>query len=281
MSARLLPFSLLVACAVGCIPAEDANQKVYGSVEFRLRVSEAQVTDFTDGWTFTVEHLLATPWCTVDTSFVYGSAASYCSNTPDNGDGKTIVDLVAGAVFDINEITDGLCSGLSVQNSGDIFGGETPLVAPGISNADVQTFLATRGDYGGPGLLLLGTAKKGGVTKRVSLGLSQNAAAVSIVCSPTKGGQPVPIGLPNVRTPFHFHFDVEQFFPGSPPAFQPFADADTNPATGNDDGVVTWDELGRAGIDKQVIPQLGNAWVLRSSDGVCPAGNDAGVGDGF
>jgi hypothetical protein len=281
MRARLLRFSALVACVAGCIPAEDANQKVYGSVEFRLKVSEAQVTDFTDGWTFTVEHLLATPFCGLSTPFMFGSAATTsCSNTPDDGDGRTIVDLFAGAVFEINQISDGLCSGLTVQNSGDFFGGETPLVAPGISNADVQAFLATGDASGSPGLLLLGTATKGGMTKRVSLGLSQNAATVSTSCAPTKGGQPVPIGLPNVRTPFHFDFDVEQFFPGSPPAFQPLADADTNPATGNDDGVVTWDEIGRAGIDKQIVPQLGNAWVLRSSDGVCPSAYDAGA-DGF
>jgi hypothetical protein len=86
-----------------------------------------------------------------------------------------------------------------------------------------------------------------------------------------------------VRQHFHFDFDVERFFPGSPPSFGPVADADTNPATGNGDGVVTWQELGRAGLDKQIAAQLGQinaSWVLRSEDGVCESLVDGGGADG-
>jgi hypothetical protein len=278
MKALLGPLLVLLAGVEGgCVPAADANPKQYGSVQFDLAVTKAQVTDFTDGWTFTLEHLLVAPYVTLlprpgDGNF---SSGGYCDNAPDNGNGATIVDLVTGAVFDINAITNGPCGDLSVSINGFVFQGNAPSVAPGVPSEDVLPFLQTADMYGGPGLLMLGTARNGALTKRVSLGLGQDAAAMSIDCAPLEGGQPVLIDVPNVRQYFHFDFDVERFFPGTPPAFGPVAAADTN-----GDGVVTWQELGQAGIDVTIAKQLDGAWGLRSEDGVCESFGDGGP-DGF
>ncbi len=268
----LLVHAALLAAVSGCIPAEDANPKVYGSVEFDLAVTKAQVTDFSDGWTFSVEHVLVSPFCTLEGYSGYGADPGTCSNIQDDGDGRTIVDLVAGAAFDINAVVpDGHCTSLSVSGGG-LFSGEAPLVAPGIPREDVAAFLATADAHGAAGVLLVGSAQKNGVTKRVSLGLGNDVAAIFAGCTPTKAGEPVPLGIANTRQHFHFDFDVEQFFPGSPPAFGRLADADTNPTTGNDDGVVTWDEVARAGLLTEIIDgQLNRAWGLRSSDGTCPS----------
>jgi hypothetical protein len=273
---------VLAGLASSCVPAEDESPKQYGSVEFDLRVSKWQVTDFTDGWTFTVEHLLMGPYVTLFPRRGDGtnSGGGYCDNSADNGNGDTIVDLVTGAAFDINAITNGPCGDLSVSINGFFFSGDTPTVAPGVPSEDVLPFLQTADMYGGPGLLMLGTARNGALTKRVVLGLGRDAAAMSIDCAPLKGGQPVLIDVPNVRQYFHFDFDVEQFFPGSPPSFGPVASADTNPATGNDDGVVTWQELGNAGLDLTIAKQLNGAWGLRSEDGVCESFGDGGTADG-
>jgi hypothetical protein len=282
MKALLGIVPVVLAGVGGCVPPEDPNPKQYGSVEFNLAVTEARVTDFTDGWTFTVEHLLVAPLVTLpprpNVGFVNNDM--YCDNSLDDGDGRTVVDLVTGAAFDINAITNGPCTDLSVTINDQIFGGDVPQVAPGVPNEYVTAFLATADMYGGPGVLLVGTAQKGAITKRVMLGLGQDAAAMAIDCVPLKGGQPEVIGVPNVRQHFHFDFDVERFFPGSPPSFGPVADADTNPATGNDDGVVTWFELGAAGLDLTIARQLNGAWGLRSEDGVCASFGDGGGGDG-
>jgi hypothetical protein len=279
MNATRLSFLLL--CVTACVPAEDASPKVYGSVQFDLGVTRTQVTDFADGWTFAVEHLLVAPYCSLPPApYVPGSDVGYCWNEPDNGDGRTIVDLATGAVFDINKVTNGPCAELSVSLNDFLFVGEAPIVTPGIPSPDVTTFLSTTDMYGGPGVLLVGTARKGALTERVSLGLSQDTSAMSIDCIPTRNGQLVPIDIPNVRQAFHFDFDVERFFPGSPPAFGPVAGADTNPATGNDDGIVTWQELGRAGLDLQIARQLNGVWALRGEDGVCASLGDGGP-DGF
>jgi hypothetical protein len=280
MKALLGPLLVLVAGAAGaCVPAEDANPKPYGSVEFDLAVTKTQV-DFTDGWTFTLEHLLAAPYVSLPPRpGGLNFNGPYCDNSNDNGDGQTIVDLVTGAVFDINAITNGPCGELSLQINGFLFSGDVPTLGPGVSSEDVAPFLATADMYGGPGLLMLGTARNGAVTKRVALGLGQGATGMSVDCVPLKGGQPVLLDVPNVRQYFHFDFDVERFFPGSPPSFGPVASADT--ITGNDDGVVTWQELGNAGIDLTIAKQLNGAWALRSEDGVCESFGDGGTGDGF
>jgi hypothetical protein len=276
---------VVVVCAglaSGCVPAEDASPKQYGSVEFDLAVTKTQVADFTDGWTFTLEHLLMAPDVTLFPRRVDGtnSFGGYCADSPDNGNGQTVVDLVTGAAFDINAITNGPCGDLSLSIDGFLFAGDTPSVAPGVPSEDVLPFLQTADMYGGPGVLMLGTARNGALTERVSLGLGRDAAAMSIDCAPLRGGQSVPIGIPNARQYFHFDFDVERFFPGSPPSFGGVADADTNPATGNDDGVVTWQELGNAGLDLTIAKQLNGAWALRSEDGMCESLGDGGT-DGF
>jgi hypothetical protein len=271
MRALLRPLPIvLVGIAGGCVPAEDVNEKEYGSVEFDLAVTKTTVTDFTDGWTFTVEHLLMAPSCNVNVG-AYGNS---CQNSPDDGDGNTIVDLVTGAAFDINAITDGPCSDLNVTISGGDIAGVVPVVGPGIPSAAVTAFQGTADMFGGPGLLLLGTAHSGTLTKRVSLGFGANTVAVSGDCLPMKGGQPVLIDIPNVRQYFHFDFDVERFFPGSPPSFGPVANADTN-----DDGVVTWQELVRANLSQQIGEQLNRAWRLRPEDGLCAGEEDAGTAD--
>jgi hypothetical protein len=278
MKALLRALPVLLVGVAGCVPAEDPNPKVYGSVEFNLAVTEMQVTDFTDGWTFTVEHLLVAPFVSLpprpNVGFVNNDM--YCDNRTDDGDGRTIVDLVTGAAFDINAITNLPCTDLSVSINDFIFAGDIPLVGAGVPKEYVPTLLATADMYGGPGVLLVGTAQKGALTERVMLGLGQDAAAMAIDCVPLKAGQTEPIGVPNVRQHFHFDFDVERFFPGSPPSFGPVADADTN-----GDGVVTWQELGLAGLDLTIARQLNAAWGLRSEDGVCESFGDGGGPDGL
>jgi hypothetical protein len=268
--------------ASACVPADDAGQPVYGSVAIALSMSASQI-ELSDGWSFTLEHLLLVPWVAVGSEGEFAgssqSATKSCSAPAPDGSGNTVVDLVQATTFNVNRVdTNGGCTDLAI--------GATPVGSqdiasdPGVSEADRLAYLAGSGTTF-PAVLIVGRATRGAEKKRVSLLLGGGEidrptypSAIDIPsfsCTPKKVGTALPLGVANVRQTLHFALDLALLFPGSPPAFDPIAEADSN-----GDGVVTASEIG-ACLGTAMAFRIGNGWQLAADDGVCQA-QDSGRG---
>jgi len=273
-----------IALAIGsavlgaCVPAQDTGTPQYGSVAVSLTTSATRI-DLPDGWSFSLEHLFLVPSVGLASAADFGGIPARkrsCSTLDPDGNGSTLVDLVAGVTFDINKVDpNGGCTVVQIQ--------PTPVRGldlasdPRVSDADRTQYAANAGQTF-PALWVKGRAVRGATSERVDLFLGGGSPTMLappraldvpfFLCAPTMAGAPVPLGIPATRQTLHFGLDLARLFPGNPPSFDPLARSDTD-----GDGVVTADELD-ACLAETIAFQIGTAWRLDPDAGLCepPAG---------